>query len=277
LAEAVVSAAKKQRASPPKISAVSEEPGFGLRATWDKKKVLLGKYTYLRDNNVEFPDNHTAEQDRTTTFIAIDGKLAGALHFTDEIRPETKQTIDDLRLAGIEHIIMLTGDNKGVAESIAQKVGITEVYAGLLPKDKVDGLKNIDKNYHPTGMVGDGVNDAPVLAVSDVGIALGARGSTAASESADVVIMLDNIHKVAQAHDIAKHTIRIGLQSILIGIGMSVVMMLIFSTGRFPAVLGAALQEVVDVVVILNALRAHGGSLGQTLFARAKQLTTKSA
>jgi P-type E1-E2 ATPase len=210
------------------------------------------------------------EHNQTTAFIAVDGKAVGALSFTDEVRSEASQTIKDLRKQGIDHILMLTGDNQSTARAIAEKVGISEIYSGLLPKDKVIGLKNIEKSYRPSGMVGDGVNDAPVLAASDVGIALGARGSTAASESADVVIMLDNLHKVSQAVSIAKSTIHIGLQSIWIGIGISVGMMLVFSTGRFPAVLGAGLQELVDVVVIFNALRAHG-SLSQTLFAKAKR------
>lgn len=259
LAEAVVAEAKNRKIKPESVQNVSEEPGFGLRANWSGKKVLLGKYAFLSDSQATFPDDHeAAESERTTTFVAVDGQVVGALHFTDEIRKEAKDTITDLREYGIEHILMLTGDNQSVAKNIAQKVGITEVYAGLLPKDKVIGLKNIDRDYHPTGMVGDGVNDAPVLAASDVGIALGARGSTAASESADVVIMLDNVHKVAQAVRIAKDTLRIGLQSIWAGIIISVGMMLVFSTGHFPAVLGAALQEVVDVVVIINALRAHG-------------------
>ncbi len=259
LAEAVVAEAKNRKVTSTSVENVSEEPGFGLRADWNGKKVLLGKYAFMHDNDATFrSEQAAAENERTTTFVAVDGKVVGALHFTDEIRQEAKATIQDLREHGVEHILMLTGDNQSVAKNIAQQVGITEVYAGLLPKDKVSGIKNIDRSYHPTGMVGDGVNDAPVLAASDVGIALGARGSTAASESADVVIMLDDVHKVAQAVRIAKDTIRIGLQSIWTGIIISVGMMLVFSTGHFPAVLGAALQEVVDVVVIINALRAHG-------------------
>ena len=275
LAEAVTESAKKRRATRMDVTRVSEESGSGMRAEWQGKKVLLGKYDFLREQRVSFPnDQEAAANKRTTTFIAVDGQAVGALHFTDAVRPEARQTVADLRASGIQHILMLTGDNASVAKNIGADVGITEIYAGLLPKDKVASLKNIEKSYRPSGMVGDGVNDAPVLAASDVGIALGARGSTAASESADVVIMLDDVYKVAQAVDIAKGTIRIGLQSILFGIAMSVGMMLIFATGRFPAVLGAALQEVVDVVVIINALRAHG-SLSQTLFAKARQLTTK--
>ena len=272
LAQAVTAEASKQNIKPEQIANVREEAGFGLRATWQNKEVLLGRLTFLHDAGVTLPDEQTASEiDRTSTFIAIDGQAVGALHFTDQIRPEAKQTVAELKQGGIHHILMLTGDNATVAKSIASQVGITETYASLLPAEKVAGLKNIEKNYHPSGMVGDGVNDAPVLAASDVGIALGARGSTAASESADIVIMPDDIHKVAQAVHIARDTLRIGRQSILIGITISVALMLIFATGRFPAVLGAGLQEVVDVVVIINALRAHG-QLRETLFARAKKL-----
>lgn len=272
LAEAVVKAAKVRSAPLQIVENVTEKPGFGLRAERNGQTVLVGRYDFLVDQQVTFPSEHQVEHDQTTTFVSLGGKAIGALHFVDEVRPDATQTVQDLKGYKVEHILMLTGDNHQVARNVAEKVGITEVYAGLLPKDKVTGLKNIEKSYRPSGMVGDGVNDAPVLAASDVGIALGARGSTAASESADVVIMLDSLHKVSQAVRIAKDTIRIGLQSIWVGIGISVALMLIFATGKFPAVLGAALQEVVDAVVIINALRAHG-RLSQTLFDKTKKLT----
>jgi P-type E1-E2 ATPase len=149
---------------------------------------------------------------------------------------------------------MVTGDNKGTAQRIAEQIGVTQVYAECLPKDKVGIVSSLQPK--PTVMVGDGINDAPVLAVSDVGIAMGARGATAASESADVVIMLDDISKAATAIKISKRTISIAVQSIMIGIVISIGLMLFATTGKLPAIVGAGLQEVVDVVVILNALRA---------------------
>jgi P-type E1-E2 ATPase len=150
---------------------------------------------------------------------------------------------------------MITGDNRSTADAIAKELDINEVHADALPADKLHILAKLKQ--HPLIFVGDGVNDAPVLTAADVGIALGARGSAAASESADVVIMLDDVSRVAVGMEIAKKTFAIARQSILAGILLSVILMVIFSTGKFPPLLGAILQEVVDVVVIFNALRAH--------------------
>jgi P-type E1-E2 ATPase len=152
--------------------------------------------------------------------------------------------------------MMVTGDNKVTAMAVAEHFSISKVVYEALPADKIAAVESV--KIRPVGFVGDGVNDAPVLAASDVGIALGARGSTAASESADVVIMMDSISQVATGVRIAKRTFFIAKQSILIGIGMSLVLMLIFSTGYFKPIYGAIVQEFVDVVVIFNALRAHG-------------------
>jgi P-type E1-E2 ATPase len=151
---------------------------------------------------------------------------------------------------------MVTGDNKSVARSIAKAVGIKDFTAEALPGDKIRAIEGLSDR--PVVFVGDGVNDAPVLTASDLGIALGARGSTAASESADIVIMTDDLGQVAKSKEIAKRTFFIAQQSILVGIGLSVILMLVFSTGKFKPIYGAAIQELVDVVVIFNALRAHG-------------------
>jgi P-type E1-E2 ATPase len=150
---------------------------------------------------------------------------------------------------------MLTGDNAETANQIAEELGITDVYPEMLPADKIHVIEKF--KHRPIVFVGDGVNDSPALTAADVGIALGARGSTAASESADIVIMLDDLGKVATALAIAKRTFKIARQSILAGIGMSVVLMIIFATGKFSPLEGAIIQEIVDVFVIFNALRAH--------------------
>ena len=151
--------------------------------------------------------------------------------------------------------MILTGDAQATADHVAAELGITQVRAECLPEQKVAAVQQA--THRPLLMVGDGVNDAPVLAAADVGVAMGARGSTAASESADVVIMTDDISRVARAVEIGRRTLRIALQSIWIGIALSVVLMGIAAFGYIPAIAGAATQEVVDLITILNALRAR--------------------
>ncbi|WP_212719189.1 HAD-IC family P-type ATPase [Blastococcus sp. CCUG 61487] len=151
--------------------------------------------------------------------------------------------------------MILTGDAWPTAEHVAEQVGIDHVRAELLPEDKVRAVQ--DHPVRPVLMVGDGVNDAPVLAAADVGVAMGARGSTAASESADVVVMTDELGKVAEAVGIGRRTMRVALQSIWLGIALSVGLMLVAAFGHIPAIVGAIVQEFVDLATILNSLRAR--------------------
>lgn len=258
LALAIVNEAMARKIKLKKTKKQQEITGHGIVGFVDGKNVLVGKLKHLKSQDVAFPNEFKESQYNTTAaFVAINGKLAGVISFVDELREDTKPMLARLKKLGLKNFLMVTGDSKVVAESIAKKVGITEVVAEALPADKVLAMESA-KNK-PIAFVGDGVNDAPVLTASDVGIALGARGSTAASESADVVIMLDDISQVATGIEIAKQTFKIAKQAILIGIGMSIVLQLIFFTGKFKPVIGAALQEVVDVAVIFVALRAHNG------------------
>jgi P-type E1-E2 ATPase len=181
--------------------------------------------------------------------------LAGIISFVDNVRDEAKATIERLQRAGIGNMMMVTGDNMAAAKLAANTLGIKDFSANARPADKLTVIEQITKR--PVGFVGDGVNDAPVLTAADLGIALGARGSTAASESADVVILPDDLRYVAKAVVLAQRAFAIARQSIIIGIAISIVLMGLFATGKFPPILGAVLQEVVDVVVIFNALRAH--------------------
>jgi len=256
LARAIVDAAAGRKVAASKAKHVNETPGYGLSAQIKGKQVLVGRLDFIQDNDVELPPafKPTAVES-TATCVAIDGKLAGIISFADEIRPEAKSTIARLRKAGITHMLMITGDNMPAAKAVAKTLGIKDYSANARPADKLGLLEQLDKR--PVGFVGDGVNDAPVLTASDVGIALGARGSTAASESADVVILPDDLAYVGRAVVLAKRSFAIAKQSILIGIAISLVLMGLFATGKFPPVLGAVLQEVVDVIVIFNALRAH--------------------
>jgi len=259
LATAIINKAQAAKAVIPKAKNVQENAGHGLSARLSGKAVLVGRLSMLRDNNIVTPrqfDSTSVQQ--TAAFVAVDQKLAGIITFKDEVRPEAKKTLALLRELGVKDILMVTGDAKATAKAIAKKVGIKTFFAEALPGDKIKAIEKTQ--YRPVAFVGDGVNDAPVLTASDVGIALGARGSTAASESADVVVMLDDLAHVSESRRIAKRTFFIARQSILVGIGLSVALMLVFASGKFKPIYGAALQEVVDVVVIFNALRAHAGA-----------------
>ncbi len=255
LAKAIVDAAHKHHIKIVKVKNLREEAGYGLSGRVNRQEVLVGKVSLLQKADVTLPKQYK-EIAATTALVAIGGQLAGVIEFTDELRPEAKSTLQRLKQAGIRNFLMVTGDSIASAQAIAKKIGITDVQANSLPGDKLTALEAI--THRPVAFVGDGVNDAPVLTAADVGIALGARGSAAASESADVVIMHDDLSRVASAVEIAKRTFFIAKQSILIGIFISLGLMLIFATGKFKPVYGAALQEVVDVAVIFNALRAHG-------------------
>jgi P-type E1-E2 ATPase len=256
LARAVIAAADKKKVSYPKAKHVSETAGHGLSARVKNQEVLVGRLSFMTDNNVSLPPAFKPTSvTKTASYVAVDGQLAGIINFEDELRPEAKKTLASLKKLGIRQMLMLTGDNQAAAKHIAKQLEIRSFEAETLPAQKLHAIEKI--TTRPVGFVGDGVNDAPVLTAADVGIALGARGSTAASESADVVIMQDDLSYVARAIATAQRSLSIAKQSIVVGILISFALMGLFATGKFSPVLGAVLQEVVDVVVIFNALRAH--------------------
>ena len=257
LANAIMQEASKRKVKTLKAKLITEVSGKGLQANISGKQILVGRLVLMQDNKVTLPKGFSKGQIKNTAaLVAINGELAGQINFEDQIRTETKSTLKLLKNLGVKHLLMVTGDNKQTSEKIAKQLGINEVISEALPGEKIQAIEAVENR--PVAFVGDGVNDAPVLATSDVGIALGAKGSTAASESADIVIMVDDFSKIETAVQISKRTLYIAKQSIFIGIGLSVVLMGVFATGKFKPVYGAAIQEVVDVVVIFNALRAHG-------------------
>lgn len=258
LAQAIIDKATQDNISTVRVRNIREYAGKGIEATMNGTSAIVGRLDLLKEKNVSLPKQFKSETVQSTaTFVAIDEKLAGFITFTDELRAEAKGTIEMLRKRGIQSIMMVTGDTKVAAKKAASKLGIKSFRAEALPGDKINAVETVPEP--PVAFVGDGVNDAPVLTAADVGIALGARGSTAASESADIVIMNDNLTYVAESREIARRTFSIAKQSIFIGIGLSVVLMLVFATGKFKPIYGAAIQEVVDIIVIFNALRAHMG------------------
>jgi heavy metal translocating P-type ATPase len=256
LAEAIVNKALAEHAKIALAKHVHEVAGKGVTAMVSGKEIIVGRLDLLEERNIELPKAFKpSDFDQTAAYVAMAGTLAGVITFRDELRQESKQVLKQLSAAGVRHFLMITGDNPRTAKAIAKQLGIKDVVANALPGDKIRAIEKV--SAHPVAFVGDGVNDAPVLTASDVGIALGARGAAAASESADVVIMQDTLSHVADAVVIARRSVRIARQSVLVGIGLSLALMAVFATGRFMPIWGAALQEVVDVVVIINALRAH--------------------
>ena len=255
LAHSIVLGAQQRGLTVTPCNDVTETTAAGLTATIEGKKVVVGKYSFIaeEDSSAVRVEINAGE---LAVYVAIDGKFAGALLLRDELRADAPDTLQWLAALGIRHTLMLTGDGKVTAEHVARELGVTNVQAECLPLDKVRAVEAVTDR--PVMMVGDGVNDAPVLAAADVGVAMGARGSTAASESADVVIMKDDLHRIARAIEIGQQTIRIATQSIWIGISLSLILMVLATFGFIPAVVGAGFQEVIDVVAIVNALRALG-------------------
>ena len=262
LAQAVVAKAHDEHVKFVRVKGATEQVGRGISGIVAHKHINVGRLSYLEARGVEISSKERgllAKSQNTATYVSVNNKLAGYITFTDEIRKDAGKAITELRRLGVKNLLMVTGDQKAAALTVAKAVHLdaSDVYAECLPADKMRIIEEVPVKEGLTAMVGDGVNDAPVLASSNVGIALGARGSTAASESADVVIMVDNLSKVPESVAIAKRTFFIAKQSILIGIFISVGLMVLFATGKFKPVYGAAIQELVDVTVILNALRAH--------------------
>lgn len=232
------------------VSQLKEVTGQGIEATVDGRDVKVGKAKFVSDEAIQ-------ETTQIAMYISVDGQYAGYINFLDQLRPEAKKTIEQLKQLGLRRALMLTGDHATIAESIATDVGIDEVHGGLLPKDKVDILRSIKKDHRPIIMVGDGVNDAPSLTAADVGIAMGAHGATSASDSANAVILKDDLTRVASAVSISKDTMRIARSDVLTGIVILIILMLIAATGVIPALIGAIFQEAVDTITILLALRAR--------------------
>ena len=230
-----------------------EVPAHGVIATIGGREVVVGKPAFVGEHAPDLVPR-PGSSGEAVIYAAIDGRFAGVVVLRDAVRTDAADTLAALRALGVTRTLMVTGDIAATAEPIAAGLGITDVHAECLPDDKVRIIRELQPR--PVVMVGDGVNDAPVLAVADVGIAMGAKGSTAASESADVVILIDDIARVARAVAIGQRTVRIALQSIWLGIAISIALMLVAAVGLLPAIAGAALQEVVDLISIIGALRA---------------------
>lgn len=262
LAASVIEAAALRNLELLPVTRATEHATQGVEASCGGDTVVVGKAGLVRNSSAGFREA-TLRSGQLAVYVAVNGIYAGALIMKDPLRADAKETLASLHRLGIRHTMLLTGDARGTAAHIAEEAGILHVQADCLPEDKVNAVAGVRER--PVVMVGDGVNDAPVLAAADVGIAMGAKGATAASESADVVIMLDDLSKVAVAVEIGKRTVAVALVSIWTGIGLSIGLMAVAMTGYIPAVTGALLQELVDLATILNGLRALHGAKPKTL------------
>jgi heavy metal translocating P-type ATPase len=263
LATAIVGSARERAVELVFPSDVEEEHGAGIQGKVDGRLVALGKASFVSPS-APMPSRarevrrRTALEGASCVFACVDGDVAGAFVIDDPIRPDTPRVIRMLRRAGIARIVMVTGDHPDVAESVGIALGVDRVLSERDPADKVEAVQS-ERAEGGTIMVGDGINDAPALAAADVGVAMGARGATASSEAADVVLIVDRLDRVADAMAIARRSRSIALQSVLVGMGLSFAAMLFGAFGLLVPVAGALVQEAIDVAVILNALRALRG------------------
>jgi heavy metal translocating P-type ATPase len=267
LASSIVQAARKRDLDLSIPTDVTETPGGGVAGTVNGHAVAVGSASFAAGQEglpgwARELRRRAAMEGSSNVFVRVDGQIAGALILDDPIRPETPRAVRSLRRAGFTRIIMVTGDHHAVAELVGAAIGLDGVLADRAPADKVDAVRTErDIAGGPLVMVGDGINDAPALAVADVGVAMGARGATASSEAADIVITVDRLDRLAEAVRIARHSRNIAIQSVVAGMSMSLVAMGFAAFGFLPVVAGALLQEAIDVAVILNSLRALRGGL----------------
>ncbi len=256
LAEALVEAARQSDLPLAAPTDVREAPGSGIEGRVDGRDVVIGGLDFVRGRfgSDQLMESEAGSGDIVIA-VAVDGRLAGTLILADQVRPEVPELLARFRRQGIRRIVLATGDRPGVANAIGAKLGLDAVLSALSPEEKVAAVV-AERQGGPVMMIGDGVNDAPALAAADVGVAMGARGAAPSSEAADAVILVDRLDRVAEVIDVARRARRIALQSVYVGIGLSVAAMVVAMFGYLPPVEGALLQEVIDVAVILNALRA---------------------
>jgi heavy metal translocating P-type ATPase/RND family efflux transporter MFP subunit len=259
---AIVEAARSKGLALSAPQDVRETLGSGLEGLVDGKRITVGSPQMVAgeaplDEWAQRAVRRASWRSALTVLVASEARIVAVLLFADELRRETPRTIQALRNVGARRIVMVTGDRAEPAETIADALDIDAVLAERAPSEKVDAVA-AEKLAAPTLMVGDGINDAPALAAADVGMAMGARGASASSEAADVVILVDRLDRVPEAMAIARRTEAIALQSIFTGMSLSGCVMIAAAFGYVTPVAGALLQEVIDVAVILNALRALG-------------------
>lgn len=263
LARSIVDAAHERDLDLSLPTETTEQHGAGVVAEVEGREVAVGKLAWILDGSGEPPEvarfrSRVARVSPTVVYVSIDGSIIGALVFDDQVRADAAYTIRALRRTGVEKVVMATGDHPVVARSVGMAIGVDDILAEATPEEKVLLLQELQRDGTTT-MVGDGINDAPALAAADVGVAMGARGATASSEAADVVLVVDRLQRLVDAIAIAQRSRRIAVQSVVIGMGLSLAAMTVASFGLLIPLVGALVQEGIDVIAIANALRALGG------------------
>lgn len=280
LAKAVVTAAVERGLKLKVPEHVREMMGAGLHGVIEGRRVSAGSREMILSSEGPSPwelraIRRASWRSALIVFVALDGRTIGALLLADELRSDTPRAIRLLRDAGIVRMVMVTGDRAATAQAIGAALDLDAVLADRVPSDKVEAVRT-EQRLNPTIMVGDGINDAPALAAADIGVALGARGASASSEAADVVILTDRLDRVGEAITIAQRARRIAVESIIVGMSLSLLAMAAAAIGWLDPVPAAIVQEVIDVAVILNALRAltpaHGGSSGRITLEQGQEL-----
>ncbi|MBB3771183.1 heavy metal translocating P-type ATPase [Angulomicrobium tetraedrale] len=256
IAQAIVAAARARGAVLPLPEQIVETAGDGVSGIINGRRVVVGGVGFVASQiGTAEPEGAIRNAGSVVVALAVDGKLMGHLVMADALRAGIADLFAELRRLGIRRILLATGDRRAVAEAVTAGLRLDAIRADLAPDEKV-GVVLAERANGPVMMVGDGVNDAPALAAADIGVAMGARGAAASAEAADVVLLVDQLDRLLPGMDIAQRSRRIALQSVVVGIGLSILGMVAAALGYLTPVQGALLQEVIDVAVILNALRA---------------------
>ena len=259
LGRVLVETAEARQLPLPRAVQHVEAPGQGVLGLVDGHEVRVGARAFVLPHCEDGVIAAAALEHPGATlraYVAIDSKLAAVIEYADETRPDLPLVLSHLRRSGIRRIVLLSGDHAPIARAVAERAGITETYGDLLPPEKASFVERLRAEGRGVLMVGDGINDAPALSTADVGVALAGHGGGVTTEAADIIILVDALDRVSDAHAIGTRTMRIARQSIRVGLGLSGVAMLVAAFGGLPPVIGAALQEAIDVAVILNALRS---------------------
>jgi heavy metal translocating P-type ATPase len=261
MAQTLVAAAQSRGIALTIPTDAAETPGDGIEGRVGGRRVAVGGRRFVAartDRSAAMPLDRRKLAGAVTVSVAIDGAHAGELVLADEVRSGTEEFIRDLRALGFERLVLATGDRHDVAEAVTADLPFDAVRSDLTPDQKVMVVLS-ERKYGPVMMAGDGVNDAPALAAADIGVAMGAGGAAASAEAADVVLLVDRLDRIIPAIQIARRSRTIALQSVVAGIGLSILGMIAAAFGHITPVEGALLQELIDVAVIVNALRALRG------------------